>query len=107
MSKKDDVKAKVKFFQGFIMLFVATLFAIFGYTATHYKEFDLASRDRRCNRHYPIIYCDLDFCEIIFAIYKEIKEIKMIGIFVLIFAFVACAWSLFYIAYAVGGDLKD
>ncbi|MGX3010244.1 hypothetical protein ACWIUD_01595 [Helicobacter sp. 23-1044] len=42
MSKKDDVKAKVKFFQGFIMLFVATLFAIFGYTATHYKEFDLA-----------------------------------------------------------------
>lgn len=40
MSKKDDVKAKVKFFQAFIMLLVTTLFAIFGYTATHYKHFD-------------------------------------------------------------------
>lgn len=40
MSKKDDIKAKVKFFQSFIMLLVTTLFAIFGYTATNYKKFD-------------------------------------------------------------------
>lgn len=41
MSKKDDVKAKISFFQAFIILIVTTLFAIFGYVAIHYKEFDL------------------------------------------------------------------
>lgn len=41
MSKKDNVKAKISFFQTIIAILVTTLFAIFGYTAIHYKEFDL------------------------------------------------------------------
>lgn len=40
MSKKDNVKAKISFFQAIIVVLVTTLFAIFGYTAIHYKEFD-------------------------------------------------------------------
>lgn len=41
MSKKDNIKAKISFFQAIIIVLVTTLFAIFGYTAIHYKEFDL------------------------------------------------------------------
>ncbi len=40
MSKKDEVKAKISFFQTIIAIIISTLFAIFGYTAIHYKEFD-------------------------------------------------------------------
>ena len=41
MGKKDEVKAKISFFQTIIAIIISTLFAIFGYTAIHYKEFDL------------------------------------------------------------------
>ena len=41
MGKKDEIKAKISFFQTIIAIIISTLFAIFGYTAIHYKEFDL------------------------------------------------------------------
>lgn len=41
MSKKDEMKARISIFQAIIILLITTLFAIFGYTAIHYKEYDL------------------------------------------------------------------
>ncbi|ETD25181.1 hypothetical protein [Helicobacter macacae] len=41
MSKKDEIKARISIFQAIIILLITTLFAIFGYTAIHYKEYDL------------------------------------------------------------------
>lgn len=40
MSKKDDIKAKISLFQAIIIVLLTTIFAIFGYTAIHYREFD-------------------------------------------------------------------
>ena len=41
MSKKEKVKTMLSFTQALILCLLATLFGIFGYTAVHYKEFDL------------------------------------------------------------------
>ncbi|MGX3043916.1 hypothetical protein [Helicobacter sp. T3_23-1056] len=41
MSKKDKVKATLSFLQAVIICLITALFAIFGYAAIHYKDFDL------------------------------------------------------------------
>lgn len=42
MSKKERVIARIDLLKVLIVAFLGALFAVFGYTALHYKEFDLA-----------------------------------------------------------------